>query len=364
MMRNGRITQKMVGDLAGVSQTMVSMVLNGTGVVADETRERVESAVKQLGYVEKKKNSTGRQRVLAYIRPVVIRTFHHEEWIYDSYEAFYGVIQSRLEEEAAQQGYTVAVRPHTDKKELTRWLMEWEVDGVFWHGQDQQMAQWIADRYPMVQLSRHMVRNADAVSCNQSELVEMGVRYLWQKGHRKILFPPVLPVTDPLRKSRNTAFLQEAEKYGLPTYEDVFDFKQPEKYRVLEEKIRCTLQWPEAKRPTAILIGDSGALLLMKQLEKAGKKIPEDFSILGMDNISAGRFVYPELSSLDTCSGELGQRAVHLMIDRIQNPKSSYQKILLSPELIERASVQDLCAKKAIKNEKRHQKIQRTGKRK
>ena len=96
--------------------------------------------------------------------------------------------------------------------------------------------------------------------------------------------------------------------------------------------------------PTALIIqNDACALKLMRRIHDCGFRIPEDFSIIGHDNIAYSRSSVPALSTISFGSpDEIAESLVCLLMERMKNPGKPREKVLLKSELIERESVLDL----------------------
>ena len=93
--------------------------------------------------------------------------------------------------------------------------------------------------------------------------------------------------------------------------------------------------------PTALIVNnDALALKLMSRIRERGYRIPEDFSIIGHDNISYGAIVSPALTSMSAgSSDEIAGAMVDLLIKRIEDPARPREKVFLKYELIKRESV-------------------------
>lgn len=326
-------TQEDVAKAAEVSQALVSLVLSEAAApVAEVTRTRILEAAQKLGYSSRKgRTAVRRQKLLAYIRPRVERGHHEKHWIYDSYEQFYNQIQNRLVEKTYASGYPLIVRPYTDPIELTHWLIEWGVDGVFLHSSDESLAQWICSRYPMVQINRRPRLETNSVLPNQEEIVLLAMNHLREHGHERIAL--VLTGADGyVLQQRQHTYVEYTRQQGLPCYEEWFS-------EASLEKIVGMLAERSKTGPTALIIGDHGALLIQQELLRLGFSLPEDLSMVGIDNISASNFSSPPLSSIDVRLDEVSDVALALMTARIQNPAGAFQKIEVSPKLVVRRSV-------------------------
>lgn len=340
-MKPRKATQKDVAKACDVSQALVSLVMSGNPVdVAETTKQRILDAAKKLGYTPKKNSGLAkRTRLLAYIRPLVTRGHHGEHWIYDSLEEYYNRVQNRLLEEAWQAGYSLIVRPYTENNELTRWLLEWGVDGVFWHADDKALAHWIAQRFPMVQIARTAVINAGAVSTNSEEMVALALNHLRKNGHRRIAYLPG-KINDDLMKQRNRAYEDYMEAHGLVAMN--IPLTNESTFQEAEESMFALLERPEEFRPTAFFISDHSALYFIKEAVKRGIRLPDELSIVGMDNFSVSAFSHPALTTVDTQMQEVARTAADMLCRRIKDPDLTPQKILITPKLIVRESVRNI----------------------
>jgi len=358
-MSQPKATQHDVAKAAEVSQALVSLVLNGMEEgVAEATRTRILEEAKRLGYAPKKKPSAlKRQKLIGYIRPVVLRGHHDEHWIYNSYEEYYDGIQNLFVQEAYKAGYSVIVRPYAETGELTRWLTEWGVDGVLWHGPDPNLARWIAKRYPMVQINRLTIDHADTVATNQEDLVVTAMDHLCAKGHTRIVFIPAQPATSPLRRLRNRAYLDYVQARGLPSFESTFPFHIDQSLAEMHDRLFELLSGRKEERPTAVIVGDHDALQIMKRSHEMGLLLPDDLSIVGIDNISAGAFTTPALTTINTRNDEIARLAVYLLLERIRDPQAPFRKMFVTPSLVERQSVALLAGKTPARSSSLKQEI-------
>lgn len=350
MVRRPRVTQKEIAARANVSQTLVSLVLSGATIdVAESTRQQILDAAESLGYKQKSRpRAANRQRLLAYIRPVVERGHHTEGWIYDAYDQYYDRIQNLLLEAAYREGYSLTVRPYKNEHELTHWLSEWGVDGVIWHGTGS-MVEWIAERHPTVQLWRDSCVKADAVSSNQRETITLAMDYLLKRGHTRIFLPFTTPVYYPRMRERSQVYEEYIAEHCLPHWKTFFPKQLTARFDKGEVSIsnmlkiiQELLERPEEERPTAILTGDHSALYLIKSLSAQGYRIPDAMSFVGVDNIAASALIHPGLTSLDNQLNDICTTAIALLISRIKTPELAYRKISITPRLIERESVATL----------------------
>ncbi len=339
-----RPTQSAIAKAANVSQSLVSLVLNGNREIdiAEETRSRILQVARELGYIRSFASDEGfqraNQRILAYIRPVVGRNDHNEHWIYDSYSDFYNKLQAELVEQGYKAGYTLIVRPYSASMELTHWLLESGAKGVFWHARDDSLLRWIANRYPVVEINRRSLPNSDAVSVDQEAIIALSMDYLRSKGHEQIAYLPNTPLKDKLWTLRIKAYREYTKDAGLHCWDQFLNDGEGGMESFAEWYLTERLRGSE-NLPTAVLGTDHRMLLVMKTLRAHDVKIPQELSFLGVDNISACNYVEPPLSSIESPMEGLAKQAIDMMISRLKDPSLHYRKVAISTQLVERQSV-------------------------
>ena len=170
--------------------------------------------------------------------------------------------------------------------------------------------------------------------CLNAELNSRHIlEYLKECGHRKIGFLG-------LSKDRKNKILRtEAEKMGMELPERWMighdNTQTGEVFDILLEKNR------DQELPTALIIhNDALAFKVMRRIHECGYKVPEDFSVIGHDNISFCDNVVPALTSLGCGSpGEIASAMIDLLLKRIKEPSRPREKIEVKTQVIKRESV-------------------------
>jgi Transcriptional regulators len=92
--------------------------------------------------------------------------------------------------------------------------------------------------------------------------------------------------------------------------------------------------------PHAVFAGnDAVAVGVYQALYQAGLSVPQDMAVMGYDDIELARYLAPPLSTIHQPKDSLGELAIDALINRLQNPERAPQVLVLTPELVERASV-------------------------
>ena len=162
------------------------------------------------------------------------------------------------------------------------------------------------------------------------------IEHLKEYGHRKIGYLGLC------RDKKFSCLISEAARCGLE-----FHARWQVNYTpaFCEDSFDQLLKQNEGKDlPTALIIlNDASALKLMRRIHDRGFRIPEDFSIIGHDNIAYSRSTVPALSTMSFGSpDEIAESLVGLLMERMENPGKPREKVLLKSELIERESVLNL----------------------
>jgi DNA-binding LacI/PurR family transcriptional regulator len=84
---------------------------------------------------------------------------------------------------------------------------------------------------------------------------------------------------------------------------------------------------------------DMIAIGVMRCLQQNGIRVPEDVSVIGLDNIAFGTMTTPQLTTIDQCTYELGALAAELIHHHSHSPTRKHVQLLLEPQLIKRSSV-------------------------
>lgn len=337
--RTKRPSMKDVADLAGVSRTTVSFVLNNKphANIPPQTQDRIRAAVKTLGY-----------RPNALARGLRAQRTHTIGFVSDEIGTtpYAGQILQGAQESAWEHKTLLLSVNTSRKKDLkeagVNALLERQVDGIIYatmyHREANPPKQ--VREVPTVLLDCFMKdRSLPSVVPDEINGGYMATKFLLEKGHRQIAF-----VNDnsavPAVFGRLTGFKQALAEYGLPFDERLLE-REPSSPSGGYEATKRLMSLPQP--PTAIFcFNDRMAMGAYDALRKLNKKIPDDVAIIGFDNqqlIAAD--LHPSLTTMALPHYEMGQWAVeHLLklIEKQSNGVAPVQHLLKCP-LIVRESV-------------------------
>ncbi len=325
-----------VAKRAGVSLGTVSNVLNRPEIVAEDTRERVKSAIKEIGFVRNGSARQLRAGTSQHIGLVVL----------DVANPFFTEVARGVEDLANQAGYVVILCNSDDSVEKENHylhvLEEQRTRGVLITPvqSDAGYLQRFRQRGIDVVLLDRTSRSKDLCSVAVDDVLggELAAAHLLEEGHERIGF-----VHGPLSirqiADRRRGVIQAVKMAGLDPDRAIIDITtQAQSAREGEE---CVEKLLNARiRPTAVFCAnDLLALGLMRGLIKRGLAIPGDMALVGYDDVEFASVLATPLTSIRQPKYELGRAAAELLLDEVNNPTShQHQHIVYQPELIVRES--------------------------
>ncbi|WP_428966869.1 LacI family DNA-binding transcriptional regulator [Micromonospora fluostatini] len=321
-----------VAELAGVSAQTVSRVINDHPHVADDTRARVLAAMRRLDY-----HRNPAARALVTRRSGTLGIVGYESPLYGPTSMLYAI-----EGAARAAGYFVSVASvrHLDRRsvlEAVDWLSRQSVEGIIAIAPKPAMADALADlpAGPAC-VTVGGGRNAAVPSARIDNVTGalVATRHLLRQGH-----PTVHHVAGPTQwpeaSERLRGWREALLAAGAPVPAVVpGDWDARTGY----ERGRWLARDPAV---TAVFCAsDQLALGLLRALHEAGRRVPDDVSVVGFDGTPDGAHFLPPLTSVRQDFAELGRRSLRLLLERIgpsgqtANPRHD----LLVPDLVIRHS--------------------------
>lgn len=357
------MTVKKVAEVAGVSIGTVSRVLNGKSDVSEEYVQKVEDAIKKLGYRPNLLAAGLRKRQKPDEAPSDLRRTGSIGFLVDfpntqafTEDEFQAAFLQGISERLAENEQQLIFQSMTEDAAADRMplmVRKSSVDGVIVKGfPSRAKPEWIqsiASAVPVIMLMNTFPFAGSRVSslmCDNKRGIFQAMQYLQSLGHRRIGF---LNVRDAgceriLHHEQRMMAYQEAI-YELQLESQPGYLQMPTRdldKQPFEEVIDGALdQWLAmgANRPTAIVcVADAHAICLMKQAQARGLHIPQDLSIIGYMNTAAAQTCDPPLTSVSISGREMGREAVDLLLRMIENPGQPACHIQVDGQLVERLS--------------------------
>ncbi|MFC4121929.1 LacI family DNA-binding transcriptional regulator [Nonomuraea zeae] len=326
---------KEVARLAGVSVGTVSNVLNRPEMVAPETRQRVQDAVSQLGYV---RNGSARQLRAGRSRSIGVVAL-------DLANPFFIDVLRGVESAAQSAGLTVMVfNSSKEAAREARLLETFEeqrplgvlITPVNDSGQQERLGRLMARGIPVVLFdssTRH--EHGCAVSVDDVLGGRLAGQHLRERGHRHIAYAGG-PFTVRQVEDRHQGLAAELTPADTLTVIPLPDLTIATG-RTAGSQIA---DLPAGARPTAVFCAnDLVALGVLQELTQRGLRVPGDVAILGYDDIDFAAAAAVPLSSIRQPRVQLGHTAALMLLEEANQPAGhEHRHVIFRPDLVARSS--------------------------
>ena len=322
----------------GISPSTVSRVLNGKGTVSDELRIKIHKTAKRLNYIPNVMARNLQQQSSNTVGVIVP----------DITDDFFGNVVRGIESVLSELGYPFFLcdTGENRKKEekYIDLLYENRVAGLLVAtvrndipSEDRLFSGGIPvcffDNTP------RLGKDYNCVITDNYEVGRQAAAHLIQNGHTQIAAIMGKQV-ESTGKARFEGFLDELRKNGVPYQKSLYkfcDFKEESGRAAMRELLE------QKENFTAVFIASSKMVYgAMYALREAGKRIPKDISILGVDIVDKYQIISPGITSVIQEEFEIGKSAAELLVDKIQNPGDKrFHQIFLEPKLLKKDSILD-----------------------
>jgi len=327
-----------VARRVNLSITTVSRALDGYDDVAEDTRQRVIQAAREMGYVP---NRAARQlrkqrtETIGYILPTSTPRFS---------DPFFSELISGLGDEAAKNNYDLlisAAQPGEDAERLVyqRWVHGHRVDGYILNRmrlRDWRVQYLTQMNIPFVTLERTLdpVDYPSVEVDGQTGIMNV-IAHIAGRGFKRIAFIGASPelVIQADRYAGYRQGLQEAGIEYIPEFVLEADLTRQGGYKAAQKLLST------ANPPVAIVcINDLTAIGVLRCARDLGLEVGKEILIAGFDGIEETENTQPPLTTLNQPVYECGRELVKLLMGEIDGAPLAKRRIQLHPELLLRAS--------------------------
>lgn len=336
---------KEIAEIIGVSQATLSLVINNKPGISDKTRQKVIAELKERGYEyllgEEVKSVTpsgnsDNSKTIGFVTYQV-----GGELL--GYNSFFPLIISGIEMEASKEFYHITYI-NIDRNHVSDGIRQLQSSGCCGYVlfatelKKEDMEHFLKLGIPFVVLDNYFLDyHLDTVKVNNQQGTYLAVKYLYERGHRKIGY---LKSTQDIN-SFNERFqkaLEAMNAFGCITPEKyVFEIGYPSD-KACEGMLKKLDGGSEL--PTAF-IGDNDLVIAgaMKAMQLRGYTLPEDCSFIGFDDRPVCEWLTPQLTTVRLPREYFGGEAVRLLIQSLETADERKLKVEINTTLIERDSV-------------------------
>ena len=297
---------KDVANLAGVAVGTVSRVINNSGAVKPETRDRVKWAIEELNYVPNvvaRNFKMQKSTMVALLLPSIWHPFFSEL-------AYY------IEDELDREGYKLLLCNSGGKPEKELYYLDMleqnKVAGIVGISYNEIENSIIGTDIPIVSIDRHFTKAITCVTSDNFEGGRIALRELANAGSRKPAFIGTVPQVSSDTLYRKEGFVHEAKALGI----DCVVYEKPDPIRD-ENAYFEEFFMKHGDIDGLFAITDMFAANYIERASKRGIRVPQDVKVIGYDGIQDTNLFHPVLSTIRQPVEEMGRTAVRLLLKKM-----------------------------------------------
>ena len=338
-----RVTSQDVADLAGVSRTTVSFVLNdvkGLNISA-ETRQRVRNAAETLNYVPDSRAQALASRRAKAIGLIMTRSPHHIASDTFLPQIIGGLIEIIREHRLRLLIEFVEVE-HQDRAYLELARAK-HIDGMILFTprlDDVGLKKLEEVDIPTVMMGEIAGSNLYSVDVNNRSASKMAVQYLLELGHTQIACITNAPPSYAAAPDRVQGYKDALLNAGITPDDNLIryaDFDPQSGYEQMKSLMAS------GKNYTAVFAAsDNVAMGVKSALRDGNLRIPEDISLVGFDDIPWAQYADPPLTTVHIDAQDLARRACQVLMDLLQGKEIESKQQTVDTHLVVRKSCRRL----------------------
>lgn len=347
-------TIKDIASVSNVSMATVSRVLNNdeTLSVAEETRQRIIEAAKELGYTTIRNRKIKKHHVQEDIHDLEIGILLCQSLEEELSDPYFLAIRQGVEHECKEQG----LRPPTVFRlnKLEDRGTPADLDGLIVIGKlyEESINQFTSKNKNAVYVDYSPdVNKYDSVIIDFEKATNELIDHLFENGHERIGYiggSQLLHFKEEQEQMpdiRECTFKSRLEKEGKYRPEDVYvgEYTMSDGYKLMRQAIK------KGNLPDAFFIAsDPMAVGALRAIQEEGLKVPADIALVGFDDIEMAKFASSPLTTMRVHTDLMGRAGVKLLLDRIKGRDIPLQ-VVVPTKLIIRESCGSMLAKELKK---------------
>ena len=334
------LTIKDIAKKAEVSVATVSKVMNGYDDIGEITKAKVLKIIKENNY-----RPNANAQSLRTNKSFLVGLFFKDHQDSGVKHPFFRGIISGLEERLLENNYDMILFSANweDQFSYLEKCQFRNVDGAILMGvpkDDPKLPELLNAKIPSVFIDLDISDDkASYIISDNEKGAREAVRHLAELGHKKIAVIEGEEITIPTQK-RLTGYKAEMKTQNLEIKDEWIiqgRFSVDGGVKAMEKILKLE------DRPTAIFcMGDEIAVGAMQTIKEAGLNVPDDFSIVGFDDIEISQYLNPALTTIRQQKDEMGIEAANMVLEMINNPEKKVEAEIIDTEFVLRNSTKKI----------------------
>ncbi|HOJ10392.1 MAG TPA: LacI family DNA-binding transcriptional regulator [Clostridiales bacterium] len=328
-------TLKDIAEIAGVNVSTVSKALRDSSDINEDTKSEIRKIAKDLDYKFKvsKRNPSNGVGIIGVICPEITSNY-------------YSQIISIIEEEVKKEGYFCIIGftnfETNDERYYLKHLLNVDVDGIIFITESSNVGNTLSEykkatSIPLVLVAQNTeTKDFDCIKIDDDYGVRLAVEHFIQMGHKDIGY-----VGDELSNTRLDIFMKVMQENKMKINKKWIQVEEERFEKCGYDLMSSLLKADDI--PTAVLAAyDDIAIGAIKAVFDKGLKVPDDISVVGIDNVRISSYYQPELTTIAGPVEEMGKIAVKLLFKKVKDRQYNVvQNVRLSPRLVQRKSAKE-----------------------
>lgn len=322
---NKNLTIRDISVLCGVSRQTVSRVLNNSGYVKEETRKKILNIIEKYNYKPNPyaRNLAGNKKNKNILLSIKTN-------LSSSASIWLNMLVNNIISVNKNKNITIITEQYYDLEDYERSLLNTTngfVDGViifYEEENDERIKMLKKSNIPYIIYGKAYNDKDICVGLDNEDFIIMATEYFFSKQLYEISFLSALP--SPVNISREEGIIKAYKKNGI----DLNKLNIVKNFTNQKELYDYTKNLYELKKMPEVLFvsGDEKAIGVLNALNELGVKIPEEVSVMGVDNIPMSEYLTPSLSTVGFDYNKIAKTILKKILNMIEGKeeKSEYFK--------------------------------------
>nr|WP_296960781.1 LacI family DNA-binding transcriptional regulator [uncultured Mediterraneibacter sp.] len=298
-----------VAKLAGVSRSTVSLVCNNKGYVSEETRKKIERAMKELNYIPSELGRNLKMQRSGIVGIIVPDIAH----------PFFSTFIKYAERELYSRGYKALVCGTAGREDVEEAYLQMldrrTMDGVIMGAHSLKKERYLKINRPIVTLDRYLADYIPTVHVDKRQVAEKAAGLFLERNRKKVVQLVSSHTIKNYEDEKEQVFRETLQNNGCEVVDISVGYNTFTAERYRDAVVRV---FEECSDMDGILGVDMAAIACLREAQLRGRKVPEDLSIVSIDGTYITRMGPEILTSLVQPVEGMAKKLVSMIILQIE----------------------------------------------